>query len=88
MTTFIPSITLPYVVFANPAASVLLPITLGNAIGYSTNCNYHLLPVPPGMVLIGSCLAEGAQKTYLDIKQPPYKPPPKVFGPVWTVLYG
>ena len=41
MTTFIPSITLPYVVFANPAASVLLPVTLGNAVGYSSNREDH-----------------------------------------------
>ncbi|MBE3044629.1 tryptophan-rich sensory protein [Candidatus Bathyarchaeota archaeon] len=24
----------------------------------------------------------------MDIKQPRFKPPPKVFGPVWTLLYG
>ena len=41
MTTFIPSITLPYVVFSNPAASVLLPVALGTAIGYNTNRESH-----------------------------------------------
>jgi len=28
------------------------------------------------------------QKTYLALKQPPLRPPPEVFGPMWTVLYG
>ncbi len=26
-------------------------------------------------------------KTYDAAKQPPYKPPPQVFGPTWTILY-
>lgn len=25
---------------------------------------------------------------YQTIKQPPYRPPPQIFGPAWTVLYG
>ncbi len=32
--------------------------------------------------------AKETQKTYLALKQPPYRPPPYVFGPAWTVLYG
>jgi len=28
------------------------------------------------------------QKTYIALKQPPLRPPPQVFGPVWTTLYG
>jgi benzodiazapine receptor len=36
MTTYIPSITIPTQVFLNPAASILLPIALGTAVGYST----------------------------------------------------
>lgn len=35
MTTYIPSITLPALVFQNPAASILLPIALGTAVGFS-----------------------------------------------------
>ena len=35
MTTFIPSITLPAVVFASPYASILLPIACGTAVGFS-----------------------------------------------------
>merc|ERR1711939_320312 len=35
MTTFIPSLTLPAALFANPAASILFPIALGTAVGFS-----------------------------------------------------
>jgi len=69
MTAFIPSITLPAAIFANPAASILLPVALGTAVG---------LTVRP----------TDTQKTYLALKQPPYRPPPQVFAPAWTVLYG
>ena len=37
MTTYIPSITIPSAVFLNPAASILLPVALGTAVGYGTN---------------------------------------------------
>ncbi len=69
MTTFIPSITLPSQVFAQPATSILLPLLLGNGIGFI---------VAP----------KEAQSTYMALKQPPYRPPPQVFAPVWTALYG
>ncbi|TFA98511.1 hypothetical protein CCMA1212_009723 [Trichoderma ghanense] len=36
MTTYIPAITLPHSVFLNPAASILLPIGLGTAVGFGT----------------------------------------------------
>jgi len=69
MTTFIPSLTLPAAVFANPAASILLPIALGTAVGFSVR-------------------SKETEKTYLALKQPPFRPPPWVFGPAWTLLYG
>lgn len=28
------------------------------------------------------------QKTYLSLRKPDLYPPPWLFGPVWTVLYG
>lgn len=37
MTTYIPSITLPEAIFANPAASILLPVALGLGVGYSVS---------------------------------------------------
>ncbi|MCJ1295393.1 hypothetical protein MMC34_006955 [Xylographa carneopallida] len=69
MTSYFPSITLPSQVFAQPAASILLPIALGTGIGFA------IRPVD-------------TERTYLALKQPPYRPPPYVFGPAWTVLYG
>jgi translocator protein len=32
--------------------------------------------------------AKQTQETYGAIKQPPLRPPPYVFGPAWTALYG
>lgn len=69
MTTYIPSLTLPESIFNNPAASILLPITLGSAVGYLTR-------------------PQDTKRQYLAWKQPPLRPPPEVFGPVWTALYG
>lgn len=98
MTTFIPSLTLPAAVFANPAASILLPVALGTAVGYSVRrklqlLNHQLLRmilVPPTIQANISLpfLATETQNTYLALKQPPYRPPPQAFGPVWTALYG
>jgi benzodiazapine receptor len=36
MTTYIPSITIPANVLQHPAASILLPVALGTAVGYGT----------------------------------------------------
>ncbi|KAK2594159.1 hypothetical protein QQS21_008158 [Conoideocrella luteorostrata] len=69
MTTYIPSITIPAAVFEHPAASILLPITLGTAVGFATR-------------------PSDTQKMYMSLKQPPLRPPPWLFGPVWTILYG
>ncbi|OTA99576.1 hypothetical protein M426DRAFT_325045 [Hypoxylon sp. CI-4A] len=70
MTTYLSHLnTIPYDIFANPAASVLLPIALGTSVGFSSR-------------------PKTTQTTYLAMKQPPLRPPPQVFGPVWTVLYG
>lgn len=49
MTTHIPSLTLPSAVFQHTATSVLLPIALGTAIGYSTKRehlqSHHITPL-------------------------------------------
>ncbi|KAL1297671.1 hypothetical protein AAFC00_006223 [Neodothiora populina] len=68
MTAYIPSITLPGLIFENPAASILLPVALGTAVGYSNR-------------------PKDTQATYMAMKQPPFRPPPYVFGPAWTALY-
>ncbi|KAG5973873.1 hypothetical protein E4U55_000215, partial [Claviceps digitariae] len=69
MTTYIPSLTIPSAVLQHPAASVLLPIALGTAVGYSTR-------------------PTDTKNMYSSLRQPPLRPPPWVFGPVWTILYG
>lgn len=69
MTTYIPSLTLPSFIFDNPAASILIPVAAGTAIGFSTRPSQ-------------------TQNTYLALRQPPLRPPPWIFGPMWTALYG
>lgn len=91
MTSYIPSLTLPAQLFAEPALSILLPIALGSGIGYAVS---RMLTPPLQTACIptnGTCHHPAGQKTqkqYLALKQPPYRPSPKVFGPVWTTLYG
>ncbi|KAK4944821.1 hypothetical protein LTR66_014455 [Elasticomyces elasticus] len=46
-----------------------------------------LFPVALGTGVGFSVRPSETQKTYLALKQPPYRPPPQVFGPVWTLLY-
>ncbi|TKA56071.1 hypothetical protein B0A55_12125 [Friedmanniomyces simplex] len=69
MTTHMPSLTLPTILFQQPAAAILLPVAIGTAIGFSTR-------------------PADTQKTYLALRQPPLRPPPWIFGPMWTLLYG
>lgn len=85
MTSYIPSITLPGQVFATPAVSILLPVALGTAVGFSIR-RMSLRSV--NIKHTYSDLATNTQETYLALKQPPYRPPPQVFGPMWTTLYG
>lgn len=47
-----------------------------------------LLPIAAGTAVGFSISPKDTQKTYLDLRQPPLRPPPWVFGPVWTMLYG
>lgn len=46
MTTYIPSLTLPEAVFNNLPASVLLPVALGTAVGFSTRRKPDWNPSP------------------------------------------
>ncbi|RYP54308.1 hypothetical protein DL768_000882 [Monosporascus sp. mg162] len=46
-----------------------------------------LLPVALGTTVGYSTRPKQTKETYNLIRQPPLRPPPWVFGPVWTVLY-
>lgn len=47
-----------------------------------------LLPIAAGTAVGYSTRPKETQKTYLALRQPPFRPPPWVFGPAWTFLYG
>ncbi|KAI1815373.1 TspO/MBR-related protein [Poronia punctata] len=47
-----------------------------------------LLPIVLGTAVGYSTRPKQTQETYTAMKQPPLRPPPSVFGPTWTVLYG
>ncbi|KAL8678165.1 MAG: hypothetical protein Q9186_005456 [Xanthomendoza sp. 1 TL-2023] len=61
-------------------------MTLPEAI-FSNPAAAILLPVGLGCAVGFSVSPKSTQKTYLALKQPPYRPPPQVFGPTWTSLY-
>lgn len=44
MTTYLPQLTIPHQVFASAPASILLPVTLGTAVGYSTRRKFSSPP--------------------------------------------
>lgn len=88
MTTHIPYLTLPSAIFEHQAAAILLPVALGTAVGYSSRRTLCDPQQHEPCLLIMPLLATEVQKTYSAIKQPPLHPPPWVFGPVWTLLYG
>lgn len=91
MTSYIPSITLPGQLFAEPALSILFPIVVGTGVGYAVSRKCISVDTAH-MPTDGPCHRPArktkVQKKYLALKQPPYRPPPQVFGPVWTTLYG
>ena len=41
-----------------------------------------------GAAVLGARVTSSRQPWYRLLRKPPFQPPPWVFGPVWTVLYG
>jgi hypothetical protein len=70
MTTYIPSLTLPSVIFENAALSVLLPIAAGTAVGFSTQRKTNNSPVQSNNKYTDFAIAVGPQQQYAALKQP------------------
>lgn len=84
--------TFPYIARADlyPACSINSPAC---CVGYGYRIQYQPYNPPRSLECTASTnpfwipSAKATQKKYLALKQPPYRPPPQVFGPVWTTLY-
>lgn len=66
--------------------SYIPSITLPAAV-FETPAASILLPVVAGLT-VGYAGRNITKKMYQELKQPPLRPPPQVFGPVWTAIYG
>ncbi|KAI6246951.1 hypothetical protein HI914_05141 [Erysiphe necator] len=62
-------------------------LTLPAAI-FANQATSIFFPVLVGAGIGYSLRPKETQKTYMKLKQPPYRPPPSIFGPTWTILYG
>lgn len=86
--SYIPYLTLPASIFNSPAISILLPVTLGlgqgllSQPGKSTPKTPSDPPDPRRRTF-----NDTVQQKYSVLKQPPLRPPPWIFAPVWTVLF-
>jgi benzodiazapine receptor len=89
--SYIPSLTLPSNLFASPYASLALPLTLGIGSGLISQPGSSAPkstadgPSPDRKTYFSN---ESTKKKYTGLKQPPFRPPPYLFAPAWTILYG
>lgn len=89
--SYIPSLTLPSSLFASPYASLALPLVLGVGSGLVSQPGSSAPktaadgPSPDRKTYLSN---DSIKKKYAALKQPPFRPPPYIFAPAWTILYG
>ena len=82
MTSYIPSITLPGQVFATPAASILLPVALGTAVGFSIRRRFFA----SDHIVLFSCESSNEYPGHLSSPQAATLPPSA--SVVWSNVDG
>lgn len=86
--SYIPYLTLPAAVFNSPAISILIPVGFGlgqgllSQPGKNTPKTTSDAPDPRRRTF-----NQEVERKYMSIRQPPLRPPPWIFAPVWTILF-
>lgn len=87
--SYIPSLTLPAAVFNSPAISILIPVGLGLVVGFVSQPGRSSGPkkISDAPNPERRTFKKDVKAQYKAMKQPPLRPPPWIFAPVWTSLY-